>query len=422
MTAPRPHFAAAFAGTLASTVVPTLAGIASSVTLARTLDPSSRGEMAMVLLWPLALGVLGDPGVSYALSFLVSRDKESASGLWTVGLVVGGIWGGILAVAGGLILATTLSLSPPAWIALRLALAGVPLTLITGYGCFLLLGGGRLGASNLVRGGGLVLYAAGVLSLAAAGKGRLLTYAAAWLLAQATAAAGAAVMVHRELGAGWQWRPDLFRPVFSYGARVYASALAAQTSLRLDQLLMSILGLATQLGFYVVAVAVASFTGPFFTALAILALHRVTTSPSSADAAAEIRRVLQVGLFLGVPLILVGVLAVWPLLPVIFGTPYTPARLPAQILLLASLFQGANAILGNCLRGLNLPGRPAAAEGAGSVVTIVLLVWLLPRYGAVGAAAVSLVAYAVVALLELRFLQREGGLRFRDQSVRDRAG
>ena len=404
MTATRQPLTAALAETLASTVVPALAGIASSVTLARTLGPFARGEMATILLWPVALGILGDLGISFALSFLVSRDRASAGGLWTMGLLVGGVSGGILAAAGGVILGAVLSLSPPAVSALRLAMAGVPLTIVTGFACHLLLGGGRLRASNFVRGGGLVLYAAGVLSLAAAGRGSLGTYAAAWVLAQAIAAVVAAVLVRRELGAVWEWRPDLISPVFSYGARVYASSLAGQTSLRFDQVLMSLFGMSTQLGLYAVAVAVASATAPFFSALAVLSLERATASASAPEAVEEIRRILRVLMLVGAPAVAVSLIAVRPLLPAVFGEAFRLSTLPAQVLLVAALFQGANAILGNGLRGLGRPGRPAIAEGVGAVVTIALLLVLLPRYGALGAAVGSLAAYAIVAGLQIRML------------------
>ena len=414
-----PHRASAFGGTLLSTLIPALAAVTSSVTLARTLGPFARGEMAAILLWPLVLGILGDPGVSFALSFLVSRDRESATGLWTIGLLVAFVWGGVLAVAGGAILTAALPMSGSALPALRLALASVPLTLVLSFGCHLLLGCGRLGASNLVRGSGLVLYAAGVVALAASGRGSLLTYAAAWVAAQGAASLLAAVLVLREVGGGLRWRPDLWSPVFSYGARVYASAIAAQASLRLDQLMMSVLGLTAQLGVYVVAVSVASATGPFFSALAIVALHRATASSSGLDAARDIRGVLRACLFLGVPMIAAASLLAWPLVPAVFGRPYAHAVLPAQILLVATFFQGANAILGNTLRGLGLPGRPAAAEGLGSLLTVCLLVWLLPRFGALGAAAASLVAYGLVAFVQFRFVQKATGLTAREILRRD---
>lgn len=413
MTKSRSPLVSAFAGTLTATAVPAIAGIASSVTLARTLDPFGRGEMAAVFLWTLALGILGDLGVGFALTYFVSRDPDSVSGLWTLGLLVAVIFGGFLAAAGGVLLAPLLSLSPEALLALRLTLVGVPLTMMTGYGCSLLLGGGRLGASNIVRGEGLVLYSASVLGLALAGRGRILSYAAAWLLAQAAVSITAAILVHRKLGAGWRWQPRLVRPVFSYGIRVHAGALAGQILLRLDQLIMSALGLTAQLGFYVVAVAVASASGPFFNALAILALQRVTASASAFDAGLEASRIIRIGLWLGVPLIAAAVVVAGPLIPVVFGGPYAMAALPARLLLLASFFQGVNAILGNGLRGLGLPGRTAVSEGAGSLVTVALLFLLLPRYGATGAALASLLASGLVSFVQFRFLSQKTRLSIR---------
>src|SRR5262249_38652466 len=97
----------------------------------------------------------------------------------------------------------------------------------------------------------------------------------------------------------------------------------------------------------------------------------------------------------------------------VFGKHYGPAVSSAQILMFAGLFQGLNAVLGNSLRGRGRPSLPAVAEGAGAVLTVLLLYILLPRLGIVGAAIASVAAYLTVTLLEFGFVARMSGVTSR---------
>jgi O-antigen/teichoic acid export membrane protein len=391
-----------FGGTLVSTVLPAAAGVLSGIALARTLEPAGRGEFASLLIWPTMFALLGDLGVGFALTYLVSREPARRDALWSVGLVVALGWGSALAAVAVALFAPRLALTPPAHTGLGIALAAVPFALLSHVHACLLLGLGRLRASNVLRAAAIVLYALGVASLALLGRGSVLTYAIAW--AAATAVVGLAGLAYfiRSVGARWTWEPALHQEVRAYGARVYVGGLAAQATLRLDQMLMSAMSLVAPLGIYAVAVAVASGVGPVFAALAVVVLHRATRAGADARPHAEIRRILGLSLLVGLPLVAAGVALAPVVVPFVFGEPYRPSVLPAQVLLVAAFFQGMNAILGNALRAIGRPGRSSIGEGVGCAVTVALLLVLLPRYGALGAAAASLAAYALVTLIQFR--------------------
>lgn len=407
-----------FGGTLISTALPAIAGVVSGIALARTLGPVGRGEFASVLIWPLMLGLLGDLGVGFALTYFVSREPARRDALWTIGCVVSLVWGAFLAAASIAILASRLSLSPAARTALDIALAVLPLALASHLHACLLLGLGRLKASNVIRASQVLLYAGAVVVLAAADRGAVLPYAVAWASAQVVVGVAGFAYLAGVVGTKWSWEPGLWRPVLGYGMRVYVGGLAAQASLRLDQMLMSVMGLVAPLGIYAVAVAVASGVAPVFTALAVVVLHRATRSGDDSAPAREIRHVLRLSLLAGLPLVLAGIVLAPVVVPFVFGASFRPSVLPTQILLAAAFFQGANAILGNSLRAVGRPGRSSVAESVGAVATIALLVFLLPRFGALGAAVSSLVAYAAVTLMQFRYLTAASGVKLRDVLAR----
>lgn len=407
-----------FGGTLISTALPAIAGVVSGIALARTLGPVGRGEFASVLIWPLMLGLLGDLGVGFALTYLVSREPARRDALWSAGLVVALGWGSVLAAVAIFLLAPRLALSPSGRAGLRIALAAVPFALFSHVQASLLLGLGRLRASNVLRAAPIVLYALGVTSLALLGRGSVFSYAIAWAAATAAVGVSGLVFCIYSVGVRWAREPALWRDVWAYGARVYVGGLASQATLRLDQMLMSVMGLVAPLGIYAVAVAVASGVAPVFTALAVVVFHRATRSGEDSAPAREIRHVLRLSLLAGLPLVLAGIVLAPVVVPFVFGASFRPSVLPTQILLAAAFFQGANAILGNSLRAVGCPGRSSVAESVGAVATIALLVFLLPRFGALGAAVSSLVAYAAVTLMQFRFLTAASGVRLREVLAR----
>ena len=169
---------------------------------------------------------------------------------------------------------------------------------------------------------------------------------------------------------------------------------------------MSVLLPATELGYYVIAVAAAGVLAPLYNAVATLTMSEVFTAGGRPGGAAFVLRQVLKSVSLAGPVALVGILCTPWLLPLIFGTSFTAAVTSTQILLLAATFQGVNSVLGSALRALGAPGRPAACELLGAALTVILLMLFLTRYGIAASALVSLVAYSSVTVAELLMLRQ----------------
>jgi O-antigen/teichoic acid export membrane protein len=415
---PAGRLGAEFGGTLVSTLLPAVAGVVSGIALARTLEPLGRGEYASLLIWPLMFSLLGDLGVGFALTYHAGREPERKDALWTLGLAVAFGWGVLASGAAAALLPPLLQISAAGRTGLRLAFAAVPFAILSHLHTCLLLGLGRLRASNMIRSLQMLLYAGLVGAVAFLGAASVLRYAVAWAAAQVAVGLGSLAYLALVCRVRPRWDHTLVSPVLAYGMRVYVGGFAAQATLRLDQVLMSAMGLIAPLGIYAVAVAVASGAGPVFTALAVVVLHRAARTGTGADPSDEIRRVLRLTVLVGLPLVGAGIVLAPVVVPLVFGEPYRPSVLPAQVLLAAAFFQGANAILGNGLRAVGRPGRSSVAEAIGCVATIALLLVLLPRFGALGAAVASLAAYAAVTVLQFRYLSAASGVRLREVVAR----
>jgi len=391
-----------------------VAGLCSGVVLARTLLPVSRGEFAVVLIWPGALAMFGELGLGFSFSFYAGKDRAKLDGLWTLALGVSLIWGGFLSIVGALVFPGIVHLSAAAHSCLIWNLITVPISLLTGYSAYFLLGSNRVFEFNMVRLSGAVVYTVGILALALTHQASVTKYTLVYILSQWLACAVAVGFIVRRLKPVLRWQSSLVKPVFIYGGKTYLSSLAAQMNLRLDQLLMSSLVATEQLGLYVIAVSFSSMLMPLFSALAVVTLPRVTCAPDLRAGGRQVVRYLQLGLVMGLPAMAFAIITAPWLLPLFFSAKYASSILSAQILLVGVIFQGSNIVLGNGLRGLGQPGKTMLSEGAGLIVTVVLLVWLLPVYGALGAAVASLSAYSLVTFIQLFFVRQAAGLEWRD--------
>lgn len=386
------------------------AGLISGMLLARALGPASRGELAAVVSWVGVLGVASDLGIGFAVAYYVGREPDRANVVFSQGIVTA-LLSRVAAVIVGLAALPHISgLNgigiAPLSIALSVVIVGGPTGVLTSV----LLGSGRVRGVNTVTLVTSWAYALGVALLWAEGERRVAAYIVAFALAQTAACAAALWLGRRWAMIRWKWSSVGWGSALSYGLKTQLASLAAQTNLRVDQLFMSILVPSAELGLYVAAVALSSITGPLYAGVNVALTPRVIRAADEREGALTGLRAVALAVLLGTAA--AGVLAgaaswlIWRL----FGSRFTDAAWIARILLLASVFQGSNLLLGSTLRGLNRPGAPARAEGIGAVLTIGLLVALLPKHGAMGAAVASLVSYATVAVAEFVMVVRTGGM------------
>lgn len=386
----------------------------SGVLLARALGPAARGQFAAVVSWAGVMAMVSDFGIGFAISYYAGREPHRTNTLYTQGLVASLVLRGISVAGGAVVLRFVPAIAAldavTTWIALSTVVTGG----LTNVILSLLLGTGRLKAFNLVGLGSSWVYACGVLGLWAIGERRVGAYVLLFAVNQAIVL-GAAYRVGRRSGNyAWKWSTDGLGKVLAYGIRSQLASLAAQTNLRLDQVLMSVLVPPGDLGYYVVAVAMSSMTGPIYAGLNVVLTPRVIGAENSRVGALwGIRMSIIAAVIGGSGSLALALVSRW-LLPLLFGHRFDGSISMAHVLLAAATFQGMNLILGTTLRGLNRPGAQARAEGIGAVTTIVLLLVLLPRYGGLGAAFASLATYAAVSAVELAMVLHAGNARYSD--------
>jgi O-antigen/teichoic acid export membrane protein len=296
----------------------------------------------------------------------------------------------------------------PLWLYL-LALSTVPLALVSEYWLAILRGMNYIGLLNLANIGstvaGLILVVTFVVWL------RFDVVGAVW--AELVIAVGTVVLMGVLLKRVGAWGRPSFDPALwvrsaRFAVPAYAGTVSAYLNYRVDEIIVAAWLPAEQLGFYVLAVAIAErlWLLPGAVANALLP-HLVNSRERDAQLAATVARHVMVWTGL-------GCLLVFALADVLVQALYSPAFAgsvaPLRWLLPGIFTLSIGKVLVAELLAREKPSSAAWATGLATLVNVAANVVLVPRLGIVGAAMASSLSYALLSLMLVRYYLRECGL------------
>ncbi len=179
--------------------------------------------------------------------------------------------------------------------------------------------------------------------------------------------------------------------------------------MRLDQVLMVSLTTNAQLAYYSVAASLAELPLVVVSAIRDVAFSLSAERNDPHIIARSCRfTVLAIGA-LGIAASLTTPLAI----PLLFGKTFAPAIGMVEILLLGTLGRAVTTVIG---AGLMTTGRTwvrTAIQLGGAIVTAILLFALVPQWGGMGAAWVTTVTYALLAIASVIVYAEGSGLEFK---------
>jgi O-antigen/teichoic acid export membrane protein len=172
-----------------------------------------------------------------------------------------------------------------------------------------------------------------------------------------------------------------FRPLVSYGTRLWFGSVASMLLGRMSQLLMVPLSSVRELGLYTVAITVADL--PFVVVMAIAAaLHGVNSKTADPRQVATATRMT---LLLGAAacLLLAASVPLW--LGPLFGSAFRQAVIPTVLMLAASVIAIPGFIASAGLASSGRPGLRSTGYVLALGVNVSAFVLLVPHYGVYGA-------------------------------------
>jgi lipopolysaccharide/colanic/teichoic acid biosynthesis glycosyltransferase len=374
----------------------------ASLMVARAGGPAVVGEYALLRVLPWLFAVVLSAGLPTASAYFLAGEESGGSRLrptlaWLAG--AGAAVGALVWLAcAGLIRGLFFKQSPVGLVAAMAVVVVTQLLTVTSKACCQ--GSGDLTGANLV----IVteeLYFVGCYPalLLVRGNEGVTTVVEALLLSGGLATATGLLRL-RHLGFFAGWGPPsavLARRIVVFGARGQLGNMLWLMNLRFDFLLLGALAGPAELGIYAVASKFAELMRLVPTAMNYVLYPRFT-GLGLARATAEARRLLPraTALTLAMTPFMAVIAAV--ALPLLYGAQFRAAVAPAVVIILGLSVEGAAAVSSAFLLGGGRPGLNSMGMGVGTAITVALDVVLIPRYGAMGGAVTSALAYVATTV------------------------
>jgi O-antigen/teichoic acid export membrane protein len=379
--------------TLGSSVGVTLLGLLTSVLVARTLEPTGRGLMVTILLWPQILVWAGGLSLGYSNIYYGAAEPHARRRLFGNSLWAALILGSITGVAALFLLPHFVPLNRTQHILLEISLVLLPIGMATDYAVSLLQGTSQFSHLSLVR---VISPAVTAVCLLLCWVTHTLTVTSAVVAVWIGGWTSFVLVLHVLIKAGYfSLRLDkaLLRQSFSFSSRIHIGSLAALANGRLDQLLMTALVAPRALGLYAIAVTFSELLRQFAIAVTTVLYPKV-----AAEATPEIRRETAIRTTRWMLLIgCVGAVCMFFIAPIIvpllWGSHFSGSIRTLQVLLPGTVALSTGVTMAASLHGAGRPGVSTIAEVASLIVMVPLLYFLLPRMGIFGAGLASTCGY-----------------------------
>ncbi len=392
-------------------------GYVMHVALARWMGPSEYGRYSYVMAWIGLVAILAALGLPVTSVRFISQYRAAGQTALLHGtvrrfrsLVVTA--GSAIAIVGTL--ATLAVPGAPWWFAIAWWI--VPLASFVNLNTEMARGLERPGLSQvpdkvvrplaLIAGGAMLYHANGKLSVAGA-----LT---AGLLALVAIAALQLTLMSRAV-------PPLAENSPRYRVNewmsVAASLLVASSLVMLlnqvDLLVAGLLLDAREIGIYSAALRIATLVGFVPLSIMIVASPQIAALHSQNDRGGLQLLASRIAYLSFWPSLLLASAVVLFALPILrlFGSGFEAARWPLCLLVLSQLFKSAMGAVGYFLDMTGHQTHNARACAAASFGALIMGVFLIPRYGILGAACTNLLSWAFVTLWLHRQVSRYVGVR-----------
>jgi O-antigen/teichoic acid export membrane protein len=413
-----PQVLATASGTLATSVSVLVAALVAGMALSRALGPVGRGEVAALLLWGSTAFDIGGLGTPYAVAFYSAKTRP---GHRDAGMAIARrLFPVLAAISIAFFLAFVLGSRDTVDVGV-----GVIMVMVLWVVLFLAAelfkrsaqGHGHMGVFNLANLLSGAVPAVGIVFLAVLS---ILTVQSTIVIYTITLAFAFIYLVRWGTADGASGGPDdaaeiaeLKKPFWRYSVWSMVSVLAVKGNRSFDLLLLSLAGAAADIGYYAVAATSALTVAIVGESLGLHLFQRVARESDADVQERLVVRYLLATVGLSALVGLVFWLLAPSLIPLVYGSDFSPAVTPARILVVGGLLVSSSRLLGEVLKAKGSPRAVAASEFVGAALTLAgLLIWGVESLTAVAWVAVA--GYGATAVIEILLT----GRAFRWQGTR----
>jgi O-antigen/teichoic acid export membrane protein len=380
--------------------------IAIAGIIARWLGPEGKGMLALALLVPGMLGLFLSGGINVANVYFAGSKRLDVPALSasSLGFAILITILGFAVVLGLTSLGWLETVIPgvPTWIIL-LAMLGFPTNLLNGFFSAILQGLQRIEMVNLINLIQRIITLSLTILLVTVWNLSLLGALVAALASWALSLIVSCIALRRHGGVLTpSWSYSVLRTTLSFGLRGHIGNVLQFFNYRLDMFIVNFFLGPAGVGIYTVTVRLAELLWYLPNAVGFVIFPKAAASkPEEMNAFTP--RVFKITLGLtalgALGLAIVG----RPVINFVFSAAFIGAYIPLLVLLPGVVLLGGSKVLTNEIAGRGYPQYNSLNAALAIVVTVVLDLMLIPRYGVFGAALASSAAYAMTLFAAIGF-------------------
>ncbi len=381
---------------LGANFLTTILGLIGSIILARWLGPAQRGLFAAIILIPSLLQYVFNFGMYSAIIYFTAQNDSPKHKIWSNLICIGLIQSVLGFLFGwGLINFYLQKYASDSIIFSHFYLATFPVGLIGTYATFMLQGASCFRLTNILKCIVPMGYCLGIITLQLLNILTVEHLVYLQIFIQSCYLLCAVCLLYRYLLHRFSFTYDanLMRNMLTYGVKVWIGDISYLANARIDQFMIGAMLVSRDLGIYTIAVSIAGFTGILSRAVGTIILPTVAGKISVIEQKNEIVSFFQRYWIVSIIFHFGFAIAVWILLPIIYGNAYTESVAICQILVIGYFFINAKTVLAEGLQGMGFPEIISAVEVFGMCISLILSILLIKPYGILGVSIAITLAY-----------------------------
>ncbi len=384
-------------GVFSSNIFIILAGLLVSVILTRKLGPGGFGIYSAILVIPLLVVSFAQLGIRGSSIYHIGRKqynpKDLVAGIMLILMMTSVL--GILITGAGFLFLDDESFNK---LYILLVLMLIPFRLAMAYFGGIFIGNEQIGKSNFINWFSEVIHLAAVMIFVWLMDWQIAGALLALLISHVLITCWALYTLNKEFKLHLHVEPKIIRDLLSMGFLFALSFVIIQLNFRIDVLLLQELSTMEEVGFYSLGVSIAEKLWQLPFAIGIVLMSRTANATDQEAINSTTAKLVRVSLIAGlIASVALYVVTPW-VLPAIWGEKFRPSIMVIQYILPGILFISTYRILSSRLSGIGKPQVSIYVFLPALVINVLLNLWWIPGYGAMGAVMATNVSYTLGTL------------------------
>lgn len=388
-------------------------GLSSSIIIARYIGPSGNGTIAALLVYPSLFMTFGSLGIRQSTTYFIGKNIFSDNEIKTAIIQ---IW--VLTVVISLIscffLIRYLSDSGKNLLFVFLALLPIPFSLFNTYNSGIFLGKNDIKTFNRINWIPSLLTLAGaiifVVLMELKISGAMISYLLGPLFMAVFLLFKNNFLQSFSLKINWK----IIKAMLSLGVIYALALLIINLNYKIDVILLDKMSSSYELGLYSKGAGITEYLWQIPMLFSTIVFARSAISKKQKEFSYKVIQLLRVS-FIGVGLgALFLLIFSQSIILTMYGNEFYGSITVLQYLLPGVLILTIYKVMNMDLAGRGKPWVSMWAMVPALVINILLNIWLIPKYGANGAAFSSTISYTISGILFLIFYSKETGISIKE--------